>query len=453
MYTVSPLHSRTSRLCRSSIWIPWGGCILPGCYTDSIQDESLIIRHSAALFDLSPFSKYYVRGREALAFVNQLCPRNFTKVKDNHVTYTAWCDPDGKVRQEGTIFRFAEDAYAIYSGEPDLEWFRQVAAGYDVEIEDRSRAEATLALQGPYSARILQSISDIDFARLPYFGIARGRIADVPCVVSRTGFTGDLGYEIWLAASSAVRVWDAILATGRYVDARPCGLLALDIARVEAGFILANGTYPSTLIMGELMVRGDFCRSTAAIVDEQKVSPYEIGMGWSVDLSKADFIGRPALAEDQRLGVKRQFVGIEIDRDAYEQLYAGSGLQPDYPPRVAQWVVPLYALHGGRQIGHITSRVWSPYLGKYIALGFVETKWATPGAPAEMECTVMYERRRTPCWVAETPFFPSDRMRSAYPLDVAAPLLFMKQELALGEMAGGVAFLPPGRPISAALAG
>jgi aminomethyltransferase len=390
----------------------------------------LVIRHSAALFDLSPFPKYYVCGREALAFLNHLCPRNFTKVKNNQVAYTAWCDPDGKVRQEGTVFRFAEDAYAIYSGEPDLEWFQQVAVGYDVEIEDRSESKATLALQGPYSAQILQSISDIDFARLPYFGIARGRIADVPCVVSRTGFTGDLGYEIWLAADSAVRVWDAILAVGRDFDARPCGLLALDIARVEAGFILANANYPSALIMGELMVRGDFCRSTDAVVDEQKVSPYEIRMGWTVDLSKSDFIGRQALAEEKRLGVKRQFVGIEIDRDAYEQLYADSGLQPDYPPRVAQWVVPLYAPHGGRQIGHITSRVWSPYLGKYIAVGFVETELATPGTLAEMECTVMFEQRRTPCRVAETPFFPSDRMRAANPLDVAESFT-VKQELAI----------------------
>jgi aminomethyltransferase len=416
MSLISPLHSRTSRLCQSSIWIPWGKYIVPGCYGDSVKEESLAVRNSAALFDVSPFPKYRITGRDALDFLNYLCTRDFTNIKDNRVAYTAWCDPDGKVRQDGTVFRFSEEVYALYGSEPDLEWFNHVAEGYSVSVEDRSDAEATLSLQGPYSAKILQSISDINFSDLSYFAIAQGKIDGILCVVSRTGFTGDLGYEIWVDASDACQIWDAILAAGKKFDIRPCGLLALDVVRVEAGYILGSAALASSITMGELMTRGDFCRSTDALVDAQKVSPYEIGMGWAIDFTKDDFIGKQALIAEQKDGSRWKFVGIEIDQIQYEQLYRNAGLDTDYPPRVAQWVIPLYMPQGGRQVGHITSRVWSPNLDRYIAIGFIEPAFAEPDTLLEMECTVLFERRRTPCCIAKMPFFPSTRMKTKNPL-------------------------------------
>jgi aminomethyltransferase len=410
----TPLHDRTSKLCQSFSWVTWGDYSLPGYYTNSVLEEALSMRYAAGLFDLSPFSKYHVHGRDAVKALNHIFTRDISKLKPMRGVYTTWCNFQGKVLQEGVVFRLTDDHFMICATYPDFDWFHQATQGYDVVILDRSKTEAAIALQGPNSCHILQELSEIDFKQLKYFDLARGNIGGVPCIISRTGYTGDLGYEIWVAADAAVKIWDAILTVGQPYGVYPCGLLALDVARVEAGFLL-GGDSDSFAPMG----MGDYTRASEACHEAQMVSPYEIGLDWAVDFTKDDFIGRDALYAEQQRGRQRCLVGIEVLSAPFEQLYASHDLKPDYPPRVAQWIVPLYSPRTGGQIGYVTSRVWSPYLRKYIALAFVDSAYAVPGTLAEMECTVLYERRRTPVVITERPFLKLGRARTANPFQKA----------------------------------
>jgi aminomethyltransferase len=411
MAKLTPLHERTAKLCESYIWVHWAGYVLPGVYIDSVQDESIIIRETAALIDVSPFQKYYFKGPDAKQVLNRVFTRNIDSVEIDHGIYVPWCDPDGKVRQDGTVFRLAEDYYLVCATEPDLPWFQNAAVGYDVEIQDKSAAEAVIALQGPNSYRVLQEVTSTDCSQLKYFGLTRSQIAGHPCLISRTGYGGDLGYELWVAAEDAIQIWDTLLANGDQYQLKPCGLLALDVARVEAGYLLPSPSQ-RTPLMGALMGYGDYVRTPDADTQAQKVTPFEIDMGWAVDLKKTDFIGREALLAEQSQGGKWQFIGVEIEREPFEALYTSVGLVPDYPPKVSGWIIPLYAGEGGRQVGHVTSRVWSKYLNSYIALGFVEPQFGMIGTELMMECTVLYERRMTPVKVASTPFFNSPRLRA-----------------------------------------
>jgi aminomethyltransferase len=403
MAKVSPIHTRISKLCQSNIWIPWAGYMIAGSYIKSVQEEYSILRNAAALFDVSPFSKYHVRGSDALKLLNILFTRDVSQMESNRVIYSPWCDPDGKVRQEGTLFRFEEDYFMICAGEPDLEWFQRAAVGYNVEILDRSVQDAALALQGPSSCRILQEASNIDVEHIKFYGIAQGKIAGVQCMVSRTGYSGDLGYEIWVNADNALTVWDHLLELGKPYNARPCGVLCLDIARLEAGFVFSGGD-PEELA-------GDYTRSPDALTEDQKLSPYEIGLGWTVDLDKKDFIGREALAKQKEQGSKWQLVGLEVEQKPFDDLYLSRNSKPDFPSMVSHEVLPLRSTNDGRQIGRVTSRVISIQLDKYIALAIVESACANLNTEMAMECTVFDKCQQIPCKVVKLPFFVSKRMK------------------------------------------
>jgi len=376
------------QLCESLSYREWSGYYAVSVYETHHEHEYNAIRNSAALIDVTPLFKYLVSGREATKFVNRVIARDIHKVSAGQVIYCCWCDSQGKVVDDGTISRLGENAYRWTAAEPNLRWFHQNALGLDVAIEDISEKLAALALQGPTAARLLKKVAEADIANLKYYRLTSGKIAGVAVDISRTGYTGDLGYEIWIPWSDAVRVWDTLMDEGRQFDIHPTGMIALDIARIEAGLLLIDVDYVS---------------SRKALIESQRYSPYEIGLGRLVHLEKEHFIGRAALAEEQRRGSKRQLVGLEIDWAEVERLYEEYGLAPQVPGIASRVAVPVYK--GGKQAGKATSTTWSPTLKKMIALASVASEHAQPGNKLQMELTVEAIRHRVSATIVPLPFF------------------------------------------------
>ena len=385
------VHEKTFALCESLNYREWSGYYAVSSYETTHEHEYNAIRNAAALIDVSPLFKYRIRGRDATRLVDRIVTRDMRKISVGQVIYTPWCDERGKVIDDGTVARLEENTYRWTAADPNLRWFRQNAAGMDVEIEDISDRVASLALQGPTSGRLLVALG-CEIEKLKYFRVTRGTLAGVSVEISRTGYTGDLGYEIWMVWEDAPRVWDALMEGGRAFDIRPAGMLALDVARIEAGLLL---------------IEVDFRGSKIALIDSQKYSPFEIGLSRLVNLDKARFVGQAALVEEARRGARRQIVGLEVDWPSFERLYENVGLAPQVPAIASRVAVPVY--RRGVQTGKATSTTWSPTLKKLIALATVESGNAAPGTSLEMELTVEAVRHRVPATVVPTPFFNPPR--------------------------------------------
>ena len=355
-------HERTFPLCHSLNYREWSGYYTVSVYETHHEHEYNAIRNAAALIDISPLFKYMVTGKDATRLVNRVIARDINKVSVNQVIYCCWCDEDGKVIDDGTITRLGENKYRWTAADPSLRWFRQNALGMDVEIEDISEKTAALALQGPTSGRLLKAVAEAEIENLKYFRVTHGKIAGVPVDISRTGYTGDLGYEVWIPWGDAVKVWDALMEGGRRFDIHAAGMLALDIARIEAGLIL---------------IEVDYISSKKALIGQQKYSPFEIGLGKLVHLQKENFIGRSALAAEQKRGTPRQLVGLQIEWSEVERLFDQLGLAPQTPSTASRVAVPVY--NGGRrQVGKATSTTWSPLLKQMISLASVQSDHAKP---------------------------------------------------------------------------
>src|ERR1041385_1647256 len=258
-------HDRTFKLCESLNYREWSGYYAVSSYEPNHEHEYNAIRNAAALIDISPLFKYRVTGKDATRLVDRVITRDMRKVSVGQVIYTPWCDGQGKVIDDGTVSRLEENTYRWTAADPSLRWFSQNAAGLEVHIEDISESVAALALQGPTSGRLLKSlVQDADIGNLKYFRVTKARLAGVEVEISRTGYTGDLGYEIWVPAEHALRVWDELMAAGRPFDIQPAGMVALDVARIEAGLLLIDV---------------DFNSSKKAVIEAQKYSPFELGLG------------------------------------------------------------------------------------------------------------------------------------------------------------------------------
>jgi aminomethyltransferase len=391
----TPFYERTSVLCKSNDWRRWSGYFAATSYSDFVQPEYAAIRHSAALFDVSPLYKYSIEGPDAVAMANKVFTQDLGALPTQMAVYTPWCDSHGKVRQEGTVFRLDENHYQVNAADPALRWLSINSEGFDVTLTDRSAAIAALALQGPNSRQILQA-AGADIADLKFFGIRETTIGNVPVTVSRTGYTGDLGYEIWLDSDRALELWDNLMEAGAPHQITASGLMALDMARIEAGFILIGVDYHS---------------AESAVVEDDKVTPYEVGLGWTVKLSKDSFVGRNALVREKSEGPKRKTVGLEIDWQPMEDLYMTEDQMPDLPLATCREPVPVYAAEGP-QIGRVTTRIWSALLKKYIAIAMIDARYAEPGTHVDMEVTVQYQRKRAPAKVVKPQFYRPARMRA-----------------------------------------
>jgi aminomethyltransferase len=382
------VHARTFPLCESLNFREWSGYYAVSAYETHHEHEYNAIRNAAALIDVSPLFKYRVSGRDAVALVDRVITRDAYALAIGQVYYTPWCDEHGQAIDDGTVTRLAEDTFRWTAADPSLRWFTQNAAGLNVQIEDISEQVAALALQGPTSARLLEAVTDADIRTLKYFRMTRGSIAGVSVDISRTGYTGDLGYEIWIPWNRAIEVWDALMRAGRPFDIHPAGMLALDVARVEAGLLLIDV---------------DFNSSKKALIEAQKYSPFEMGLGRLVQLDKRPFVGRRALGEEQRRGHARQIVGLAIDWPAIEKRYEDLGLAPQIAATASRVAVPVY--RGGRQVGRATTTTWSPVLKKLIALATIDAPHFSEGTTLEFEVTIEAVRHRVPATVVKTPFF------------------------------------------------
>jgi aminomethyltransferase len=385
-------HERTLALCESMNYREWSGYYTVSVYEMHHEHEYNAIRNSAALIDISPLFKYRITGRDATKLVNRVISRDINKVAVDQVIYCCWCDTEGKVIDDGTITRLGENEYRWTAADPSLRWFQQNALGLDAKIEDITEQVAALALQGPTSGRLLNAVADANITNLKYFRVTHGQIAGVPVDISRTGYTGDLGFEIWMPWKDAVTVWDALHAKGKAFDIHPAGMIALDIARIEAGLIL---------------IEVDYTSSKKALIDAQKFSPSEIGLGKLVDLKKENFVGRDALARESKKGAARSLVGLEINWNEVEALYDKAGMAPQVPSMASRVPVPMY--RGGRNIGKATSTTWSPTLKKMIALACVNRDNAAVGTTLNMEITVEAVRHTVSAKIVTLPFFNPPR--------------------------------------------
>jgi aminomethyltransferase len=294
----TPFHERTSALCTSLNYRDWAGYYTVSAYETHHEHEYNAIRNGAALIDISPLFKYLVTGPDSVALVDRVITRDATRLQHGQVVYTPWCNEHGQVMDDGTVTRLAEHAFRWTAAEPNLRWFRQQSAGLNVQIDDVSEEIAALALQGPTSADLLAAVAHADIGGLKYFRMTSGTIAGAEVDISRTGYTGDLGFEIWMKRSDATRVWDALASAGPAYALRAAGMLALDVARIEAGLLLIDV---------------DFVSVRKGLTAAQIYSPFELGLGRLVDFNKGRFIGREALAAEHAAGPKRRIVGLAVD--------------------------------------------------------------------------------------------------------------------------------------------
>jgi aminomethyltransferase len=377
-------------------WEDWSGYHAASAYADFHDIEYNAIREAVAAIDVSPLFKYVVSGPDAMTLVNRIITRDATKLQVNQVYYSPWCDERGKVVDDGTIARLDESTFRWTAAEPSLRWFDMNSEGLGVSVDDITDEVAALAIQGPRSRALLEDVTAEDWSEVGYYRRRPTSIASVEVDVTRTGYTGDLGYELWVTADRAIDLWDALFDVGAAHGLRPVGIRGMDVARVEAGLILIDA---------------DFMGVRRALTDEQEYSPYEIGLGRLINLTKANYVGKRALAaEDASGGPRRRLVGLSFDWEGIERAFAAHGLPPYLVPEVSAEQVPVY--RGRHRVGRVTSRTWSPTLKRVIALASVGKDHAANGARLETEWMVESYRHRVQTTVVPLPFLDLPRKRA-----------------------------------------
>lgn len=394
MLKTTPLHSRTSALMQANQWRRWAGYSVASSYEMTHDREYYAIRNACVLLDVSPLCKYRIKGTDALKFLNRLVTRDVSKISVGGMLYTPWCDSRGKILDDGTVAMLAADEYRLTSAEPNLRWLQDNAVGMQVEITDVSDQIAAMSLQGPKSRDLLMTLCDSPLGGVKYYEFVNTKIDGADVMISRTGYTGDLGFELWVDATKAEKVWDAVVKAGKSFALQPAGIWALDVSRIEAGLI---------------MLDIDYTPANKAMTDAQTSTPIELGLNWAISWKKGNFIGRKALLAEKENGSTIQFVGLEIDHKEFERQHHELGLTVPYPFMAWRAVIPLYV--DGSQVGYATSGVWSPTLKKYLAFGHVQPKYAQPGSVVTIDLTVDRFRRPFSAKVTKLPFFNPPRKK------------------------------------------
>ena len=390
----TPFHERQREYSQLDSFVPWAGYTTVDVFTN-VEQEYFAVRNASSLYDLTPMVKYRIAGKDALRFLNRLVTRDIRKLAPGKVAYAVWCDDAGKLIDDGTVFCLGPDEYRICTAERQLDWFRASAIGYDVEIREVTEEVAALAVQGPTSAKLLKAVGLSGIDRLkPFehgeFTMPRsGGGEPIAMMVSRTGFTGDLGYELWMQPADAESVWDALMEFGRTRAVRPIGSKALNMVRIEAGFVLPNL---------------DFVSAAHTLYLGTERSPIELGLAWLVDYKKGHFTGRRALLAEVARGPRRQLVGLDIE-----------GTKPAHNAL-------LYTERSGkREAGSVTSATWSPTCKRNLALAMVDAPHIATGSTVWAEIylnrELTWERRMVRARVVERPFFAPARRRTTPPAD------------------------------------
>jgi aminomethyltransferase len=385
MMLTTPFHSRVAAACELNSWGSWKGYTTPDAYFD-VELEYFAVRSTVGVFDLSPMNKYRVRGPDAQAYLNRLVTRDITKIGVGRVGYSVWCNDAGQVMDDGTIFRLAEDDYRICAYARAIDWLHWSALGFDVSIEDETDAVAALAVQGPTSCSALTAMGLEGLAGLKPFGIARFDFEGDTLLVSRTGFTGDLGYELFIDPSRAEVLWDRLFEAGKPYLIKPFGTHALEMARIETGFLQAGV---------------DFVPAEAGVRTGRSRSPFELGLGWLVDLDKPVFNGRKALLEEKKRGSRYRFAILDVD-----------GNKP---------ANHSFILKGKKQVGTVTSAAWCPTAKTNVAFAQIEMPHGNVGdqlvAEIYYQRELQWTRILAPCKVIDTPVFDPPRRRQTPAVD------------------------------------
>jgi len=384
----TPFHARARELSQVDAFVAWAGYTTVDVFT-TMEQEYFAIRNATTLYDLTPMVKYRIHGREAVPYLNRLLTRDVARIKPDRVAYCVWCNDAGSLIDDGTLFRIGAEEYRLCTAERQIDWLLASAIGFDVSVEEITAEIAALAVQGPTSCAVLKSAGLDGIAHLQPFEIGSFSLQGRSVSASRTGFTGDLGYELWMSPQDAEPVWDALMAAGRSRGIRAVGSQALNVARLEAGFLSPNV---------------DFVSAEHTIRTGRDRSPLELGLGWLVDFGKGHFTGRRALLAEHARGPLRQLVGLDI-----------AGNKPAHNAL-------LYADDSGRrEIGSITSAAWSPTCKRNIALAMVDApyfrKGATVWAEIYLNRELVWERRMSRAVVVERPFFAPNRRRATPPSD------------------------------------
>jgi len=385
----TPFHERTSKLSLPQNWRRWAGHIVVGSYDLHVEREYWAIRDAVAMIDVSPLMKYMIEGPDAARLLDKLVPRDIGKMAVGQVGYTGWCDDEGKLLDDGTISRLGDNTFRLTSAEPSLRWLSMNAVGLDVPATEVTEQMGALSLQGPKSRTVLNKVCGKSLDKLKYFRVMENTLAGRKVTISRTGYTGDLGFEIWMDVADALAVWDALMEAGRDYGIVPCGILAMDMARVEAGLF---------------MIDVDYTAANHAWIEGQKSSPLEMGLDWAVHLDKpAYFVGRRALEREQAAGSAWKLMGFEVDWAGMEPLFAKVGLPPQIPAMAVRGSLPV--MHEGKQVGYASTSTWSPVLKTYIALVHLQRPYYEPGTKLSMEVTVEHKRLHAPGKVVKLPFY------------------------------------------------
>ncbi len=389
----TPFHDRARALSQLDSFVPWSGYTTVDVFT-SVEQEYFAIRNASSLYDLTPMVKYRIAGADALRFLNRLTTRDVSKLSPGRVAYTVWCNDDGQLIDDGTVFCMGPNDYRLCTAEWQLDWLLASAIGFEVEVRDVTEEIAALAVQGPTSCRLLRSAGLEGVERLkPFehapFALPQSATPPIALQVSRTGFTGDLGYELWMSPADAEPVWDALMEAGSTRALRPVGSRALNIARIEAGFLLP---------------RVDFVSAAHTLYPGTERSPLELGLAWLVDFGKGHFTGRRALLAERERGPRRALVGLDV-----------AGQKPAH-------AALLYTSRAGRtQAGSVTSATWSPTCKRNIALAMVDAAHSAIGATLWADIylnrELVWERRMVPARVVERPFYAPARRRTTPPAD------------------------------------
>jgi aminomethyltransferase len=390
-------YPRQQELNKKQVWGEWAGYFSPAVYADFHDIEYSAIREAAAVIDTSPLYKYVIAGPDATRLLDRVITRDATKMQVDQVIYTPWCDEHGKMLDDGTVTRLGEQEYRITAADPCYRWFLLNATGLDAEVRDVSEQLAGLALQGKLSRDVLEAATRQDWSDVRYFRHRRSEIGGVEVSVTRTGYTGDRGYEIWIPVDGALEVWDAMFEAGAAYGIFPAGIRALDVARVEAGLILLDAEYTS---------------ARHAIAPEQSYSPFELGLGRLVDFGKAaEFTGRRALLAEQRAGgPPRRLVGLELEWAGIEGMFAKHGLASMISPFVDRSQVPVYK--DNKQVGRATSITWGTTIKKMVGFGSLDKTLEKVGSRVSVEYTVEGERGKVAATVVPLPFLDLQRKRT-----------------------------------------
>ncbi len=385
----TPFHERTSKLCQPQNWRRWAGYLVVGSYELTLDREYWAIRNAAALIDVTPLMKYIIKGKDASRLLNRIITRDMDKLKVGQVYYTGWCDDEGKMMDDGTVSRLDESTYRMTSADPSLRWLSMNSVGLDVNVTEVTDDVAALSFQGPNTRKILNKVTEKSVDELKYFRLTKNKIQGIEVTISRTGYTGDLGFEIWMDPKDALKIWDTLMEAGADYGIAPVGILAMDMARVEAGLFMIEVDYTST---------------THAWIEPQKSSPFELGLDWTVNLDKQGyFVGRRALEREKKEGSLWKLMGLEVEWEGMEQLFKNVGLPPQIPGMAVRGSLPIFV--GNVQVGYASTSSWSPLLKKYIALAHLQKPYFELGTKVRMEITVEHHRQHAPAKVVKLPFY------------------------------------------------